>query len=97
MLQDNNNKSIFSVLSRGPCTDKLAEGNSKYAGFCIVSLLRAQNSLPPAIEECNKYDQTCAVFFLLATHNDRSRWFAISSLLPICSFRFVGGVGKKST
>jgi hypothetical protein len=50
------------MLNTGPpCKDKLTEGNSKDAGFCIV--LRAQQSLPPAIEECNKYDLTCAFLF----------------------------------
>jgi hypothetical protein len=30
-------------------------------------------------EECNKYNLTAAPYFLLVSHNDWSRWFAISS------------------
>ncbi len=33
----------------------------------------------------NKYDSTAAPYFLQANHNDWCRWFAISSLPPICS------------
>jgi len=37
------------------------------------------------------------IHFSTVLHNDRSRWFAISSLSPICSsnFSFMGGVEKK--
>jgi len=31
-----------------------------------------------AKEECNKYDLTTTPCFLLANHNDWSRWFVIS-------------------
>jgi hypothetical protein len=40
---------------------------------------KAQQSCAHAREECNKYDLTRDPCFLLAHHNDSSRWFAISS------------------
>jgi len=48
-------------------------------------------------KECNKYDLSAAQCFLLAHHNDWSRWFAISSPSPICcpGFSFTGGVVKE--
>ncbi len=45
-----------------------------------------QQSLTPAREECNEYDLTAAAcLFFIRDHNDWFRWFAFSSLLPICS------------
>jgi hypothetical protein len=43
----------------------------------VQSAASALHLLPG--EECNKYDLTAAPCFLLADHNDSSRWFAISS------------------
>jgi hypothetical protein len=50
------------------------------------------------LEKCNKFDLTAVPYFWLANHNDWSRWFAISSLPPICSpsLSCMGGVeGEK--
>ncbi len=48
-------------------------------------------------EECHEYDLTAASYFWFVNRTDSFRWFAISSLPPICSlsFCFMGGVGKK--
>jgi hypothetical protein len=49
-------------------------------------------------KECNKYDLTSVQWFLLAHHNDLSRWFAISSPPPPIgcpSFSFLGGVANQ--
>jgi hypothetical protein len=45
----------------------------------------ALQSLTFVKEECNKYDLIDTPCFLLINHNDWSKWFAISSLPPICS------------
>jgi hypothetical protein len=93
------------VLSMWPCTLTFDERNSTYAAGLVqensfspaylVSVLRlvkssAKQSCAPAREECNKYDHLC---FLLANHNDWSRWFAINSshlfAVPV-SVLFVG-------
>jgi hypothetical protein len=55
-----------------------------YSPAYLVSLLRLVNGPAKDIcayarEECNKYDLTAHLCFLLANHNDWSRWFAISS------------------
>jgi hypothetical protein len=67
--------------------------------FCTVcrGWYKAQQSVTPATEECNRYDLTAAPCFSLANHNDWSMWFAIRGLPPICSpsFSLRGGVGKK--
>jgi hypothetical protein len=56
----------------------------------------AQQSLTLVIEECNKYDLTVVLCSSLDNHNDWFWWFAISSLLAICSpnFSFMGEIGK---
>jgi hypothetical protein len=70
--------------------------------FCTVSggLERTLQTLTPAREECNKYDLTAAPSFWLANHDDWSRWFAISSLLPVFAVPVLllwVGLGKKKT
>jgi hypothetical protein len=54
-------------------------------------------TLTPTIEECNKCDLTSSPCFLLANHNDGSRFFAMSNLPPLRSpsFSFMGAVGRK--
>jgi hypothetical protein len=63
--------------------------------FCI--LWNAEQSLTATREECNKYDVTAAPYYWLANHNDWSRWFAISSLQPLCTFSFMGEFGRKKS
>jgi hypothetical protein len=80
-------------------------GLAQQSGFGTAVLLctfcwgwwKAQQSLTLARKECNKCDLTASPYFGLADQNDWFRWFANSSLAPICSlsFSFVGEVGKK--
>jgi hypothetical protein len=49
-------------------------------------------------EECHEYDMTAASYFwFVVNRTDWFRWFAISSLRPICSlsFCFMGGELEK--
>jgi hypothetical protein len=64
----------------------------------IVRVAMAGKRVCTCRKECDKYDLIAAVeCFWLAHHNDSSRWFAITSSLPICcpSFSFMGGVAKE--
>ncbi len=48
-------------------------------------------------KDCHKYDLTADPCFGLATHNDWSKWVAITSVPPISSLSlsFMGGVGLR--
>jgi hypothetical protein len=83
---------------------------SKCAGFAQEIGFSAPNScsLPPLVKgatqlctskkECNKLDLIATQYFLLANHNEWSRWFAISSshvcAVPV-TVLFVGLPKKK--
>ncbi len=54
----------------------------------LLRLVKAQQSLTPAREECNKYDLTDAPCFWLTKYYDWSTCFAIRGLPPICSPSF---------
>ncbi len=60
-----------------------------FAHFAEAGEWQSKRVYAPAREECNNYD--------LFSVSDWSRWFAISSLLAICSlnFSFMGGIAKK--
>ncbi len=60
-------------------------------------LVKGVEALCTYKEECNKYDIITTQYFLLAHHNDWSKWFAINSPPPICSpsSSFMGGVIKE--
>jgi hypothetical protein len=72
------------------CSAEFAEAGKMWTSKANTCFVR---------EECNGYDLTITSYLSLVNHNDLSRWFAISSLPPICSssFRLMGGVGKKKT
>jgi len=87
-------------LNMWSCPDKFGWRNSEHASLtCSLPrfVISSQQSLIAAGEECNKSDVTSTPCFWLANHNYWSRWFAISSLPPICSpsFSFMGEVGNK--
>jgi hypothetical protein len=74
----------------------LAQHNFRCSSWLVNGTAKA--TVCTCRKECNKYDLTDAqCLWLLAHHNDWSRWFAISSPPPICypSFSFMGGTAKE--
>ncbi len=66
----------------------------------LIIWQKAQQSLKPAREECDKYDLIVAPYFWLVNHNDWCRWFAISSLPTISKLAvpiLVLWVGRKKS
>jgi hypothetical protein len=63
----------------------------------LLWLVQGATPLYTCRKEWNKYDLIDVKYFLLAHHNDWSKWFAINSPPPICyfSFNFMGGVAKE--
>jgi hypothetical protein len=76
-----------------------ANSNCAIWTHCTAQLLLVKGAatLCTCRQESDKYDLTAAQYFWFAHHNELSRWFAISSLPPICylGFSFMGGVGNK--
>jgi len=75
-----------------PTCAALAHKNCFGSAWLRTLPVKCAAALCTCRKECNKYDLSAAQCFLLAHHNDWSRWFASSSRSPVCcpSFSFYG-------